>query len=608
VRRGPLPRIASLLLLSSFAIEAAAQAPAKPVAPPPPTAQAPVAPPPAAPAKPAADAPPAQPVLDESKKGEAKAHFDKGLTLLQEEAWAAALAEFLASRELYPTRAATNNAAIALRKLQRYDESLDMFETLLREFPNIPAEERTAAQRAVAELRELVGTIEITGAEPGAAIVVGGQNRGEYPPITPLRVSAGTHLVRIFKEGFEPFETRADVAGGQTARIAVKMTPLTASGRLKVAERGGRAIEVLVDNVTVGVTPWEGTLSVGNHTIVLRGKGRVGTAPVAAPVKSRELTTLTLAAEELDAALRVEPTPPGASVVIDGVPVGRGVWIGWLKSGQHRVEIGAEGFLAATRDVKLERGGREIVNVALDRDPNAAMWKKPSRWAFDVTAGVAFVPSFGGEVAGACTGKCSQSLGLGALGLVHAGYQLGSGVGFGIAAGYLFGAQNVTGRSTELVPYARNGQPPPQSGTADDKLRLSAFLGGASIFYRLGEKVPVLFRLGVGAMVGQLRDERSGSFVASDGSKNKPFAVADLERPVYLYLDPEIRVGARIGDHVDLFAGAQVLMLLALSQPKWDGTIEVTAGADGAGTYKSAATMGSFLFGIAPTIGARYDF
>ena len=58
-----------------------------------------------------------------------------------------------------------------------------------------------------------------------------------------------------------------------------------------------------------------------------------------------------------------------------------GVWIGWLKAGQHRVEIGAEGFLAASRDVKMERGGREMVTVTLERDPNSALWKKPSRWA-----------------------------------------------------------------------------------------------------------------------------------------------------------------------------------------------------------------------------------
>ncbi len=593
--RPKLSRVIAALLIASVAAPVLAQTP-------------PPAPPPAA-ADQAAPKPPDTPAVpDESKKAEAKAHFDKGLTLLQEEAWAAALAEFLASRELFPTRAATTNAAIALRKLQRFDEALDMFEALLRDYPNMAAGERTLAQRAVAELRELTGTIEVTGAEPGAAIVVGGQARGDYPPISPLRVSAGTHLVRLFKEGYEPFEARVDVAGGQTARIAAKMQALTASGRLKVSERSGRTLEVFVDNVSMGVTPWEGTLAVGNHTVALHGKGREGTQPAAAAVQSQQVTTLTLVAEELDAALRIEPTPPGASVVIDSVPVGHGVWIGWLKSGPHRVEVGSEGFLPVTREVTLVRGGREIVTVQLDRDPNSVLWRKPARWAFDVSLGVPVVPSFGGDVAGACAGKCSSSTGVGGLGLFHAGYQLGSGVGFGLAAGYLFAAQSVSARGTQLVPYAKDGVPPPQNGTADDQLRLSAFMGGGSVFYHLGEKVPVLFRFGVGAMVGQLRDERTGSFTTSHGVAYSTFPVVDIEKATYLYFDPEIRVGVRLGEHVELVAGAQVLMLLALSQPKWNGGIQVNAGGDGIGTYRPEAMMGQFLFGIVPTAALRYDF
>src|SRR5262249_39471518 len=160
----------------------------------------------------------------------------------------------------------------------------------------------------------------------------------------------------------------------------------------------------------------------------------------------------TLAAEELDAALRVDPTPPGATVVIDSVPVGHGVWVGWLKSGAHKVEVGAEGFLPATKEVQLQRGGREIVAVQLDRDPNAALWKKPSRWIHEIAVAGAFVPSFGGEVGSGCNAKCSTSIGAGAIGLFHVGYQLGSGVGFGVAAGYLFGTQSVTGRAAQLVP------------------------------------------------------------------------------------------------------------------------------------------------------------
>src|SRR5688572_6554509 len=91
--------------------------------------------------------------VDPAARTQAETHFKKGLELLQEEAWAAALAEFLRSRELFPTRTATNNAAVCLRKLKRFDESLDMYATLLREFPNMPEDRKVAAQKEISELQ-----------------------------------------------------------------------------------------------------------------------------------------------------------------------------------------------------------------------------------------------------------------------------------------------------------------------------------------------------------------------------------------------------------------------------------------------------------------------
>src|SRR5262245_55221309 len=121
---------------------------------------APPTPPPDAPSPP----PPPGPAPDDAKKQEARAHFDRGIALFEEGAWDAALAEFTRSREIYVTRAATSNAALCLQKLARYDEALDLFEALLRDYPNMPAEEKKAAERAVVELGSRVGYVEIRGA------------------------------------------------------------------------------------------------------------------------------------------------------------------------------------------------------------------------------------------------------------------------------------------------------------------------------------------------------------------------------------------------------------------------------------------------------------
>ncbi|WP_437682746.1 PEGA domain-containing protein [Sorangium sp. So ce131] len=558
----------------------------------------------AAPAGAEAAAPAEEAPISEAVRQEARLHFEKGIALLREEAWGPALAEFLLSRKLYPTRAATNNAGIALRKLQRYDEALDMFETFLRDF-TMSVAERAAAQREIADLRALVGTLDITNAEPGASIVVSGEDRGQYPPVKPIRVAAGPHVVRVFKEGYEPVEARVDVAGGQTITVNAKLRRLVRSGRLRVVERAGKTVDVLVDNVVVGQTPWIGTLSVGDHMVALRGEGKLGTQPTGAPVKPQELTTLSLLAEDLDASLRVDPTPPGASVWINAVNVGNGVWLGRLKAGAHRVEVKADGFIPATRTVTLLKGQRQALDVALERDEDAEIWRKPPKFTVDASASFLFSPTLGGAIASGCDAGCSSSFGLGGIAMIHGGYELGSGIGVGLELGALFATQQIEERSAELRPV---GFEDPLRGTASDALRLGGFLAGATFGHHFGEDFPVLFRLGAGVLVGQVRDERTGRFRTTAGEWFNTTPVADFASTTYFYVDPETRIGLRLGERWEVSGSLKLLLLIGLSKPTWDRTIQLAAETDGIGTYPQESLMGDFVLMIAPGASLRYQF
>jgi hypothetical protein len=376
---------------------------------------------------PAAETQPAS-AADEAKEL-ARGHFTKGVAYQKQEQWGAALTEFLEARRLYPESASsTRNAVVCLQKLQRYDEALDLYETLLRDYGDrLPKDAKENAEKHLAEVRALVSTVDVKGALEGASIIVNGRFRGTTPLPGPLRIGPGHHEIRAYKEGYDPYGASVDVTGQQA--VDVTLTSLSTGGRLRVVEQRGRPLDVVLDGVVVGKTPWEGGVAVGEHVVLLRGSidldalpvcskdemvaapGKListplsnvelGTQPVQVRVELRELSTMTLTAESLDTWIRIEPTPAGATVAIDSEVVGRGTWEGRLRVGEHKVEFAAEGFVPETRIVKLESRKRKLVKVALGRDPFSELWRKPGSL---VPAGVSYGVALAGLGAFGVTG------------------------------------------------------------------------------------------------------------------------------------------------------------------------------------------------------------
>ncbi|WP_437300825.1 PEGA domain-containing protein [Sorangium sp. So ce426] len=561
----------------------------------------------------------------EDAKDEARARFFKGRKLYQEGAFSAALAEFQASRELYPNESATVGAAESLKRLQRFDEALDLFEVVLRDFSEaLEAPRRDAIQREVIALRGLVGTVEIAQAEPGATITVDGQRRGDFPLVAPLRVAAGSHGVRVYKEGFEPFETRVEVAGGQTARVAARLVRLKQVGTLRVVEARGRELSVVVDGVEVGKTsaaPLSVPLAPGAHVVLLRGAGRLGTAPVRVSLRVDEVEQLRLEAEELDVALRIAPVPVDALVSLDGVSLGRGPWEGQVRAGKHTVEATAGGFLPATRAIALARGGREELSVELERDPGSPFWRKPPpppRFLVELGTAVLIAPSFGGDVAGTCGTGCSAGVGAGSYGVLRGGYQLSSGIGFGASFGALSVKQATRGRRTSLNLV---GDPAlatsamdaagdtTAAGQVDDVLRLRGLLLGAWVGYALDAGLPIHFRLGAGGVFGSMSDARSGSFAArtEGAAAYRVGTVVATQAARFVFVAPEVRVGWSLSEHVEVNAGLEVPVLFAVSRPAWREADGIHAGPDGYGWFSAEPLVGGVVVGVAPTVGARFE-
>ncbi len=564
---------------------------------------------------------------EDARKGEARSHFERGLELSDDQAWDAAYAEYVTSIGIYPTKAATKNAALCLRMMHRYAEALDALERFLR-FPNLTPADRAFADRESQDMQRFVGALSIHG-DAGAQVSVDGRDRGRTPLALPIRVTAGSHVVRVFKPGFAPAEQQVVLAGGQTRAVDVKLEPVTEPGRLRVVDQSSSHAQVLIDGAAVGTAPWEGPVGAGVHTAALKGEGNLGTQPVSVPVKLNELATITLAPEALDAELRVEPTPANAVTAVDGVTLGRGVWEGPVRLGAHEVEVASEGFVASQQTVRLEKAAKRIVTVQLQRDPTSPLWRAmhPPHIFLEAQAAALAFPSLGGDLNAGCGSGCSRGFAVGVLGEVRAGYELSSGLGFSIDGGYAWARQAIHARSDALSPLPL-GSIPPDPGTTNDAVRLQGPILTASASVHRGTKLTWLARVAIGGWFTNVADTRSGSYTTvlsahPDHTTGAPVTyaagpLAESTGALYGVIIPELRIGWRLGD-AELGAGVQALFALPFSVPRWQsnggqaltgncgGAPTPSCVSDGLAVYGGSSLTGNVVVLIAPGLSLTYS-
>lgn len=160
----------------------------------------------------------------DDEKREAKAHFDAGNSLLAKGEVAAALVEFQRSRALFPTRGNTLNAAIALQRLGRFDEALELYSSLPRDY-ELDREQRARVDREVELLRALTGKLSIR-AEAGVSVSIDGRERGTTPFEQPLIVLGGSHIVRARRAGHASLERRIEIVTDAEQELVIEPLPL----------------------------------------------------------------------------------------------------------------------------------------------------------------------------------------------------------------------------------------------------------------------------------------------------------------------------------------------------------------------------------------------
>jgi hypothetical protein len=316
--------------------------------------------------------------------------------------------------------------------------------------------------------------------------------------------------------------------------------------------------------------------------------------------------------------LDVAPANQGAGIEIrrDDKVVDPAVWTTAVPvdPGAHTISATKPGKQAWQTVITVEaKPGVTTVRVgvlidapeAVPEQRGAAVAQPPERRRFvvEIGGGLAIAPSFGGDISKGCSGGCSAPPAVGGLVSLHAAYELASGIDLGLAGGYAAVSQRVSGRTSALLPMGK----PSNAGTADDAVTLGGFTVGVAGGWHSGGRFPVLVRLGAGAFLGAVRDERSGTFHASGGAAYSAGPLQDSEVARFFYLAPEARISWAFADRFELGAGLSALVLVALSRPRWDAS-KAVVGPDGLARWSAEDLTGKAVLLLVPSITLRAGF
>lgn len=449
---------------------------------------------------------------EEARIAEAKALNADGVALLEAGDVERALDYFTRSRQVFPAAKNTTNVAICLDRLSRYDEALDTYETLYLKYADgLDEEDRAQIVPAMAALRKKVGNILIT-ANTAGDLFIDGRSRGPLPMVTGLRVSAGKHRLRVTKDGYSPAELSVDVPAEATTIFELKLEPLKGLGQLRLEDATLTNVNVFVDGASVGVTPWEGTIAVGDHLVWTASDGR-GSAPVMVTVIEGQTSLVRLHTVALGQSVRVGVTPRTARVSLDRALLPSAGWSGRLPIGSYVVSAAEPGYLPAQRTVVVGlEGGPIEVALTLAVDPDHPRWPRAltGRPWLGAVVGYATTPTLASGAEAECPARCTSDPWLhGAVLGLRGGYRFSTGLSVEAIAGGLWVGKSIS--RTEQDDFA----PSPNGVRYDlqDALRVRGpFLaGGASYRLQIAERLSFDASLAVGVFVALSKDTILGT-------------------------------------------------------------------------------------------------
>jgi hypothetical protein len=471
--------------------------------------------------------------------------------------WNAALTHYQASLHATPSWRSQLGVADALFQLGRLGEAYETYDDAKSTYgTKYGPGEKGLVNARLKELAAKTGWLSIRIADPGAAVELDGKSIGTSPVPALVRVSVGSHEVRVTKAGFAPFVGRAEVPSDGKAVVDVALSVAATQGHVIVHANGNDSLRVTIDGVDVGATPWEGDVPPGQHQI--GGRGSMASAtPQTIDVVAGARLTVDLPAASTAAHVQVRTNDGKGLIYIDGGIKGEGAFAGDVTPGPHTIVVSREGYERYEKSLTL--GPNETSAETVTLQPVASVGasvESAERKIEGIYGGIGFLGLFGvggqgTELETNCTTLGAQSCNtpspLGGGFFAYGGWTWDP-VGFELMVG---GGADTTQQTAHYSGVAASGSLVPASTPARNEVFTFVRAGGlGAIRARAtfqGNVIRATFAGGLGASYKTLWMKRDATTTTEQPALSSTYAVNPGS---VSYLSPALTLEAAVAFRV----------------------------------------------------------
>ncbi|MRG98493.1 tetratricopeptide repeat protein [Polyangium spumosum] len=475
-----------------------------------------------------------------------------------------ALELYLRARALERRFSNTFGAANCLEALGRLDEALELYQEVVRDFSEIlSAENRQNIGSAIAGLSEKTGALELTTNAANIAIVIDDNRESRVRSGQRIRLMPGAHSIEVTSNGYYSRKLTVQIEPSKVESLNVELTPVGAVIRVHVAATPSagvapalaRRVRVLLDGVSVGTAPWEGSVVPATHIVQLEGEG-VGSAPTRVDAIVQKEQTIRLSLVPLSK-VRLTVNRPDATLQFGDLKLGMGRWNGSLPVGAHILTASAPGFHHESIPLSVVAGKPSLVDIALQKNPDDTFWEDFGFLWVGAVAGPSLAPTMNSGPEEECPDECTGHSGaFGMMGALRVGYTWPNGFSLDGEAGGMWIRTSFS--RAETANFSAAGKTVTATYSLRDSLSLWGPFAGLGLGYGLLKHgaFDLAVRAGVDVVFANAYDRIDGTIssggvtaaIDPGGFSGAPFLPPDSQKGVDFFASAEATARLKVGN------------------------------------------------------------